>query len=444
MLIRRLVLVLATLALLAPPVPAIAQESLKDSIRTEAVRSRGFIRGSETQATKVIEMIERLNVNADGSVDTFVVYDTVPGDTVFATDLVPDSAPPEWRVPEPEADSTSPTWIGDGRRLYTFWAWGDSAASWNETGDTLTIKHPLDRAVIHVWPVFQRDLDLWVPTGDGWRPATIHPSRPWVCVHPDDEAESYSVLEKIVAAGIAVGLKVVSWLNPDDPGLAQGLNRLPPDCPADAEPEPPATDSGPPPMPANVSLAGYAAPDAMHPRENGLHIEWSAAPAGTDSIVVDGGPNGPGDTFTRVLPGTATSMRQPLAYDSVTSMWTCVKYQRDGVNGAQRCTSFDWPPMVRTFLAVTMRVGDAPLAVGDEVNLELHRVDRGWADGTIAPPDSVVFEADGVRHREALHPFRFPGDDALFAVPAGDSLIVKWTLFSGPGSMGGSVAYPIQ
>jgi len=322
--IRRLAVLLAVLA-----TPVAAQETVRDSARAEAIRSRGFIRGAETQLTKVLDLIERIETHPDGTVDT-----------IYASDLVPDSAPPEWRLPDAVPDSTSPPWVGDGRRLYTHWAWGDSSVAWASAGgDTIqmTWRIPTNDYVRHIWPTFQREDDnLWVPTGDGWRRVRVHESRPWICM-TDGEADGYSFTEKIIAAGIALGLKVADWTVGVDSMFAQGLDRVPPDCPPE---ESVATDPGDLPMPASVTLAGY-----VEGEDNGLLIQWTAAPAGTDSVIVTGGPNGPGATFRRALIGTAREWRQPLAYDTVTSVWSCVRYKEAADAGPNRCNSFNWAPM---------------------------------------------------------------------------------------------------
>lgn len=299
-----------------------------DSLRSEAVRSRGFIRGAETQLTKVLDLIDRIEVHPDGTVDT-----------IYASDLVPDEAPPEWRVEEPAADSLSPPWVGDGRQLYTYWAWGDSSVVWLPDGGPLQVTMPRDRYVYHLWPVFQRGSTLWLPSSNGWRPATVHPSRPWVCIDPDSEAEEFSFTEKIVVSGMKLGLKVAEWTIGIDSTFAQGLDRLPPDCP---------------PMPDQFSV-----------------------------------------------------------------------------------------------FVTSLSVGHEPLAVGDSVNIRLSRYDEGWVDNMVTRPDSVVFEAEGVRAREQKWPYEFPcdakdGAGCLFVVPAVDSFTVKWTVFGGGASEGGATVYPVQ
>lgn len=79
-----------------------------DSVRTEAVRSRGFIRGAETQLTKVIGLLDSLEVTA--GVDTVEVQ--LPPDTV---EVCPDGwtcTPPD-TVPEDTATTPDPEPTGD-------------------------------------------------------------------------------------------------------------------------------------------------------------------------------------------------------------------------------------------------------------------------------------------------------------------------------------------
>lgn len=262
----------ALLAFLAVGVGS-AQAQALDSLRIEANRSRGFIRGAETQLGKVLALIERIETHPDGTVDTIFV-----GDTIYADDLVPDSAPPEWAEPEGPADSTSPPWVGDGNRIYTYFAWGDSATSWD--GDTLRIAVPRDRLITHVWPVFQRGETLWLPSKDGWRPATVHPSRPWVCL-PAGEAESYSFRERVIVAGMELGLKVADWTIGVDSTFAKGLDRLPPDCATDPDDGGPSSGE-----PGYAVLFNGAVSPGFFTRGDTLRIELRVPGTGVPDSVI--------------------------------------------------------------------------------------------------------------------------------------------------------------
>lgn len=106
-------IVVGALAALLITAPAAAQDTALDSLRQEAVRSRAFIRGAETQLTKVLAMI----------------------DAILAADTV--APPPDTTTPPPPPDTTTPPPPPPGASGRIYFASDWSSATGNSVGAIL-------------------------------------------------------------------------------------------------------------------------------------------------------------------------------------------------------------------------------------------------------------------------------------------------------------------
>ena len=121
---RRVAVFLAALLLLAAPAaaqtPAQVDSAQIDSLladlidgRKDAVSSRGFIRASETQLTKIVDRFDALIARVRALLERFgSPPDTVPPDTVppDTTPEPPDTVPEEPDEPEPPAEPEPGAW----------------------------------------------------------------------------------------------------------------------------------------------------------------------------------------------------------------------------------------------------------------------------------------------------------------------------------------------
>ncbi len=219
----------------------------------------------------------------------------------------------------------------------------------------------------------------------------------------------------------------------------------------DPEPPPDTTtapaDTTPAPIATGVSVAGYAAPDMTHPRDHGLVVHWDDNPE-VDSWTVYGARDDGGEPWGDVEVAGPPYRHSLPADAEAFPRFACVVANIDGrPSSRQQCDKMNWAPMMRGQFTVTLMEGDVPLAAGEPAMFELHRVDRGWDDGSEPRPDSIVFTVEGRPRMDNINPYTFPSSTsgAVWTVPASDSVVVEWTVYPSPsGRMGGSVAYPVQ
>lgn len=213
-------------------------------------------------------------------------------------------------------------------------------------------------------------------------------------------------------------------------------------CPEGWTCTPPDTTAGVP-MPSGFHIMGWFQ-SAEHPRDNGVESRWDAQQV--DSFILTGGREDGPETWDPVeLPGGATSHRRSLPYDSTTPIWRCIRAVDDGVESEPVCDRMDWSPMVRHEYEVVVSGADLPIAPGDRVLFVLQRKDGAWRNDASTRPDSVVFEVQGQRHVDEIHPHDFPGASDPWPVPTGlDSVIVNWRIYDGPGSKSGGAAFPVN
>lgn len=117
------------------------------------------------------------------------------------------------------------------------------------------------------------------------------------------------------------------------------------------EPVPADTVISPPPAPSDsasaipispgtVSIMGYTSADDW-----GTQLNWSAD-AVADSFRVYGGANAGGGEWEIMLPGTASTYRNPETYTDVTPVFGCVVARmNDGREDEQQCDGMDLAPM---------------------------------------------------------------------------------------------------